>query len=175
MALFFIRSVIILLVLVVEVLSYQLDVSDLFSGAKRRPKLGILKLALKRIIHLLIHVVLCYIIVTEIISPENGEVLVTGEVEVRVDIAGFDIPAASHDAMICVGLSSGDNFAEECFDHFPDFVFRVNGLSPGSHYSLRTMLFGKVISEYYSHVLIGALFTVPSHPSYCCIFCDIVL
>ncbi len=71
--------------------------------------------------------------------------LETGELEVRVDIVGFDIPSASHDAVICVGLSSGEHFAEECFDHFPDFVFRVNGLSPGSHYSLRTMLFGRYL------------------------------
>jgi hypothetical protein len=36
-----------------------------------------------------------------------------------------------------------DSFSEQCFDEVPDFTFQANGLSPGTQYSLRIVLYGK--------------------------------
>jgi hypothetical protein len=94
-----------------------MDPSDYFTGAQHRPRL-------------------------EILYPENGQILDDGDLEILIKIEGYDLPSHFHDSSVCVGLSTGDTFAENCFDQTPDLVFHANGLSPGTQYVLRIAFFG---------------------------------
>jgi hypothetical protein len=79
----------------------------------------------------------------EIIHPENGQILDNGELEIKIKVGGgYETPSNFHGSTICVGLSTGSNFAEECFEQSTDLLFNANGLSPGSHYALRIVLYG---------------------------------
>jgi hypothetical protein len=48
------------------------------------------------------------IIFTAIIYPDNGEVLESATVEIKIKVDGFEIPSKLHTSIICVGLSSGN-------------------------------------------------------------------
>jgi Tfp pilus assembly protein PilF len=93
-------------------LSYQLDPSDFFTGAQHRPRL-------------------------EIVYPENGQVLDDVDLDIKINLDGYDMPSQFHDSRVCVGLSTGTSFNEHCFDQSPDLEFHVKGLIPGAQYSLR--------------------------------------
>lgn len=78
----------------------------------------------------------------EIIRPKNGEVLDTRDLTIIINIRGFDTEASFHGSLLCVALSTGSQYSEQCFDH-TDFTFHANGLLPGTNYGLRIVLFGK--------------------------------
>jgi hypothetical protein len=42
----------------------------------------------------------------QIIKPENGQVLDSGEVEIEVDVSGFELPSKLHDSRVCLGIAS---------------------------------------------------------------------
>lgn len=96
--------------------SYMIDPSEFFMGAQPRPKL-------------------------EIISPENGQVLDSGQVEISIKITGYNLPSKFHSSNICVGLSTGISFVEQCFDQTTDLIFHASGLTPGLHYSVRVVFY----------------------------------
>ena len=43
-------------------------------------------------------------------------------------------------------LRTGDKTFEQCFDQAPDLIFHAHGLSPGTLYSLRIVLYGQMIA-----------------------------
>ena len=97
----------------IYVISYHLDPSDYFLGAQHRPHL-------------------------EIIYPDNGQILDTGDLDIKIRMDGYELPSHFHDSRVCIGLTSTNSFsAEYCFDQSSDLVFHVNGLAPGAQYSLR--------------------------------------
>lgn len=106
-----------------QALAFHVDPSDYFLGAQHRPKL-------------------------EIIQPENGQIFDDVNVQINAKITGYNIPSSFHDSNICIFLAAGNGLAEQCFAPTPDLIFHANGLSPGSHYSLRISLFerGNVIA-----------------------------
>ena len=71
----------------------------------------------------------------------NGAVLDSGDLEIKVRVKGYTFPSAFHDSSVCVALSSGDSFLEECFVEAPDLKFHVNGLGADSAYSLRVIFY----------------------------------
>src|SRR5689334_3729093 len=81
----------------------SIDPADIFKGAHQRPKL-------------------------EILYPENGAILDSGKLEIKVNIKGYKFPSSFHDSSVCVGLSTGDVFLEECFVEAPDLIFHIDGL-----------------------------------------------
>jgi hypothetical protein len=95
---------------------------------------------------------LCFIL--EILYPENGQILDNGELEIKIKVGG-ETSSNFHGSTICVGLSTGSNFAEQCFEQSTDLLFNANGLSPGSHYALRIVLYGSYTALYLSssHVI----------------------
>lgn len=90
------------------------DPSDYFQGALQRPRL-------------------------EILSPDNGEVLDSGNLDIRMRVADYDFKAR-YTSTVCVALSSLDLVAEQCFED-SDVVFHADGLKAGRQYSLRIVLF----------------------------------
>lgn len=110
-------TVVLALVLSIKCLSAPLaDPSDLFGGLIHRPKL-------------------------EILHPDNGQVLDTGDLEIRIAVNGYDTRTHFHDTSVCVALSTGDSQAEQCFEDNNDITFHANGLTAGQHYSLRIVLY----------------------------------
>lgn len=95
--------------------SHFVDPSDYFAGVQHRPKL-------------------------EIVYPDNGAVLDHGDLTIIIRVAGYELPSQFHDSSICVGLSTGFSFAEQCFDQ-TDLTFHVNGLSAGLQYAVRIVLY----------------------------------
>lgn len=65
----------------------------------------------------------------------------SGDLEIKVRVKGYSFPSAFHDSSVCVALSSGDSFLEECFVEAPDLRFHVNGLGADSSYSLRVIFY----------------------------------
>eukprot|EP01038_Epipyxis_sp_PR26KG_P016268 gene16268-22159_t len=96
--------------------SFSIDPTDFFSGTHKRPKL-------------------------EIVYPDNGQVLDNGDLNIKIKVDGYDLPSNFHSSTICIGLSTGFTFAENCFDQSKDLVFQANGLSPGNQYALRVVLY----------------------------------
>ena len=68
--------------------------------------------------------------------PRNGEVVDETSLNVSVTVVGFEMPQEGRE--ICLGLESGEQKAEQCFEKM--LPFRVQGLSPGSNYTLRLTL-----------------------------------
>ena len=91
------------------------DPSEYFQGALQRPRL-------------------------EILSPENGEVLDSGNLDIRISVSDYDLKARYVSPTVCVALSSSDLIAERCFDD-SDVVFHAENLEAGRQYSLRIVLF----------------------------------
>lgn len=81
----------------------------------------------------------------EILSPRNGEILDTRELKIRVTVEGYETPSSLHSSSMCVGLSSGAEYSEQCFDQ-TDLTFHANGLLAGANYGLRVALFGQCSS-----------------------------
>ena len=106
-----------LLVCIIASESLLEDPSDFFRGSKRSPRLYIE-------------------------SPENGEVLEDGSLEIRVKVSGYHMSSPLHDSELCVGLSSSQSYSEECFGQSEDHLtFTAQGLSASTQYSLRVVLF----------------------------------
>ncbi len=80
----------------------------------------------------------------EILRPKNGEILDTRDLKIIINIHGFDTQTSYYSSSICVALSTGQEYSEQCFDH-TDFTFHANGLLPGTNYGLRIVLFGKTV------------------------------
>ena len=68
--------------------------------------------------------------------PRNGEVVDETSLNVSVTVAGFAMPSDGRE--ICLGLESGEQKAEQCFERM--LPLSVQGLSPGSNYTLRLSL-----------------------------------
>ena len=96
-------------------IAFHIDPSDFFTGSKPTPRL-------------------------EITSPENGQILEEDSLEIKISIKGYEYPSNFHHSSICVGLSTGDTFMEDCFDQPEVLSFHVNGLQVGAQYSLRVIL-----------------------------------
>ena len=92
-----------------------------------------------------------------------------GDLVIKIKLQDYQLPSQLHGSKICVGLSWSDynshllqqslqekgkavterrksDFAEQCFDEVPDFTFQANGLSPGTQYALRIVLYGKLVT-----------------------------
>lgn len=112
-----------LIILLRSIAGYNVDPSDFFLGAQHRPRL-------------------------EIITPENGEILDDVNLEIKIRMKGYDLPSSFHDSKVCIGLSTGVDVAEQCFEQTADLSFHVNGLNPGSQYTLRVAFYerGKAIA-----------------------------
>lgn len=78
------------------------DPADFFGGAQHRPKLGPTTDPCTLID-------LKHAVLSEIIYPDNGLVLDSGNVDIKiqVDLNGFDLPSSLHQTLICVCLSTG--------------------------------------------------------------------
>lgn len=98
------------------VLSFHIDPSDFFTGSRAAPRL-------------------------EVEQPINGQILEDSTLEIKISIKGYVFPSNFHDSSVCIGLSTGTSFAEECFDQSEALSYHVNGLLPASQYSLRVVLF----------------------------------
>lgn len=126
---------ILLLISATVISAHYMDPSDYFSGAQHRPKLGIVIIEF-----LSLSVIASF---SEIVNPENGQILDNGDLEIKIKVDGYEMPSKLHNSTICVGLSTGVNFAEQCFEQTAELVFQANGLSPGSQYALRIVLYGE--------------------------------
>ena len=129
------QLVLLLLLAVVATLSYHIDPSDFFTGSKPSPRL-------------------------EIQHPENGEILDDSALEIRLTVKGYEFPSSFHDSSVCLGLSTGDQFFEECFEQTDALSYHVNGLIAGAQYSLRVVLIerGKAIAVSVRSFKVGGIF-----------------
>jgi tetratricopeptide (TPR) repeat protein len=116
-------------------LCFHVDPSEFFTGSKPVPRM-------------------------EIEKPNNGDVLEDSMLEIRLSIKGYTFPSPLHDCSICIGLSQGSNFAEECFDQTEVLTFHVDGLLPGAQYALRVVLFErrKAIAVSVRNFRVGGIF-----------------
>ena len=126
---------------VVGVGAYHIDPSDYFTGASPRPRL-------------------------EILHPDNGQILDTGDVDIRIALHGYDLPSHFHDSRVCVGLSSGAWAAENCFDQSNELVFHVKGLTAGLQYALRIVFFerGNAIAVSVRNFRVAGIKGLGAHP-----------
>lgn len=109
-------ALLLLLSVCLRLCPHAVDPSDFFTGARQKPKL-------------------------EIMYPENGAILDSSDLDVKIQLSGFKFPSLFHDSAVCIGLSFGETFTEECFVDAPDFTFRVTGLFVDTAYSLRVAFF----------------------------------
>lgn len=118
----------------------SIDPADFFKGAKPRPKL-------------------------EILFPENGAILDDDNLEIRVSIEGYTFPSPFHDSSVCIGLSTGDTFLEECFVEAPDLNFHIAGLKADSGYAARVIFFerGDAIAVSVRNFRVGGLKGIVEH------------
>jgi len=95
-----------------------IDPAEFFVGSKQRPKL-------------------------EILSPQNGQILDVGDLEIRLRLDGYAFPSQLHDSRICLGLASDDaRVIETCYDQsLGQMEFHASNLVPGAAYMLRVVLF----------------------------------
>ena len=112
-----------------------MDPSDFFTGSKPTPRL-------------------------EIESPDNGQVLEDNDLEIKLSIKGYEFPSSFHDSKVCIGLSTDESFAEECFEQSSTLSYHVEGLNPGAQYSLRVVLFErtKAIAVSVRNFKVGGIF-----------------
>lgn len=115
--------------------AFHIDPSDFFTGSKPTPRL-------------------------EIEHPENGEVLDDSALEIRLSVKGYDFPSSFHDSNVCLGLQTGEQFFEECFEQTESFSYHVNGLIVGAQYSLRVVLIerDKAIAVSVRNFKVGGIF-----------------
>jgi hypothetical protein len=121
--------------------AYHIDPSDYFTGASPRPRL-------------------------EILHPDNGAILDTGDVDIRIALHGYDLPSHFHDSRVCVGLSSGTWAAENCFDQSTENVFHIKGLTAGLQYALRIVFFerGNAIAVSVRNFRVAGIKGLGAHP-----------
>ncbi len=72
----------------------------------------------------------------------NGQVLDNGGLRIEIKVEGYDMPSNFHNSKICIGVSAGFDFSEQCFQQ-RDLVFHATGLSARMQYALRVVLLGK--------------------------------
>ena len=120
--------------------SYAIDPNDYFMGAQQRPRLMIVK-------------------------PGNGAILDDGNLEIQLEITGYDLPSSFHTSKVCVALSAAMSVAEECFEQTPDLIYHVSGLIPGTQYSLRVAFYerGNVIAVSVRNFLCAGIQIEGSH------------
>lgn len=103
----------------------HIDPTEYFTGSQYRPKL-------------------------EIVRPENGQVLEDGILDIEIIISGYELPSHFDDSSTCIALSNDEGVmvVDHCFDQSPELIFHVNGLTPGTAYTLRILFLerGKVIA-----------------------------
>ena len=65
--------------------------------------------------------------------------------DISIKVSGYEIrPSVLRDSKICLGLASnGKRVMETCFEQTHAMTFHATGLSPGSAYMLRVVLFDR--------------------------------
>lgn len=126
----------------------MLDPSDFLLGTHHRPRIGTLPPPAS----------LSLTCAAEIIHPHNGEVLDTGDLRIEIKVDGYSMPSNFHTSKICVGISAGFDFSEQCFQQ-TDLIFHANGLSAGSQYALRVVLLerSQAIAVSVRHFRVGGI------------------
>jgi hypothetical protein len=98
------------------ILAEMMDPAEYFLIASHRPKL-------------------------EILHPQNGEILDSNDLKIQISVGGYELPSSFQGSTICVALSTDVDISENCFEQM-DLTFHVNGLSAGTHYVVKVVLYG---------------------------------
>ncbi|RHY19395.1 hypothetical protein DYB36_007562, partial [Aphanomyces astaci] len=111
----------------------------------------------------------------EILTPVNGQVAETTEVDIELVVREFTMPSSFRGAKICLGIhaknavptSNGDTetgLTEFCFDQTSSKVFHAQNLVAGKSYTVRVFLVdrGNVIAVSMRHFRVAAI-AIPGH------------
>ncbi|CAM9515745.1 unnamed protein product [Chrysoparadoxa australica] len=106
----------------------------------------------------------------QVVTPSNAEVLESSDLDISLDLRGYEMPSNWHDSRVCIGLASeGEPVVEQCFTQLHSSLsslsFKATGLTPGRAYVLRAVLFERAnaIAVSVRSFRVGGVFIHPLH------------